>query len=132
MIINPCGFPNCKSADCDFCPHNKIERIEDPIRILDELIKEAEQEPSWKADNALRCAKKEIEKILTPQKPEIMDDYTEEDGEELWISYYVCPKCFKSIHVLNNYCSNCGQPLDWNDYCNGRNSDISCYDERNK
>ena len=101
-------------------------------KILNELIKEAENEPEWKAASALRCAKKEIEKILTPQKPEIMDDYTEEDGEQLWISYYVCPKCFKSIHVLNNYCSNCGQPLDWSNYHNGRNSDISCYDERSK
>lgn len=29
-------------------------------RILDELIKEAEENPDWKAVNALRCAKKEL------------------------------------------------------------------------
>ncbi len=28
--------------------------------ILDELIEEARNEPSWKAENALRCTKKEI------------------------------------------------------------------------
>ena len=29
-------------------------------RILDELIKEAEENPDWKAVNALRCAEKEL------------------------------------------------------------------------
>ena len=60
MRINPCGFPNCKSTDCEICPHNKIQVLNTPEEILDELIKEAEAAPEWKAVNALRCAKKEI------------------------------------------------------------------------
>lgn len=33
------------------------------INILDGLIKEAEENPEWKAVNALRCAKKEISNL---------------------------------------------------------------------
>ena len=37
--------------------------------ILDELIKEAQQNPEWKAEQALRCAKKEL---LKAQRPRVM------------------------------------------------------------
>ena len=30
------------------------------IRIIDELIFEAQKEPTWKSENALRCLKKEL------------------------------------------------------------------------
>ena len=33
------------------------------INILDDLIKEAEKNPEWKAVNALRCTKKEISNL---------------------------------------------------------------------
>ena len=29
MIINPCGYPNCKDTDCEHCRHNKIQEIPD-------------------------------------------------------------------------------------------------------
>ena len=130
MIINPCGFPNCKSADCEICPHNKIKILKTPEEILDELIKEAENDPNWKATSALRCAKREIEKILAPKRPESVEDYSEEDGDELWISYYICPNCFAGVSMLDCYCRRCGQALDWESHRDGYNAITSYYDER--
>lgn len=34
--------------------------MEKVIRIIDELIFEAQKAPTWKAENALRCVKKEL------------------------------------------------------------------------
>lgn len=42
---------------------NKLETI------LDELIKEAQQNPEWTAEQALRCTKKEL---LKEQEPKVM------------------------------------------------------------
>lgn len=129
MTINPCGFPNCKSTDCEICPHNKIKTLETPEEILDELIKEAENNSEWKAASALRCAKKEIKEILAPKTPIDMDDTTEEDGEELWISYYACPRCFAGVNCTDNFCHRCGQELDWKTYWSGTHATISYFDE---
>lgn len=38
------------------------------IRIIDELIFEAQKEPTWKAENALRCVKKELLKEQEAKK----------------------------------------------------------------
>lgn len=37
--------------------------VQSIIQILDELIAEAKENPDWKAEQALRCAKKEILKV---------------------------------------------------------------------
>lgn len=29
MTQNPCGFPYCKSTECDTCKHNKISYTDD-------------------------------------------------------------------------------------------------------
>ncbi len=26
---------------------------------------------------------------------------------------YICPECYKRIYPKNNYCHNCGKPIDW-------------------
>ena len=37
--------------------------VQNIIQILNELIIEAKENPDWKAEQALRCAKKEISKV---------------------------------------------------------------------
>lgn len=87
------------------------------IRIIDELIFEAQKAPTWKAENALRCLKKELlkeqEEKQTP-KP-IIHGYK----EEYWGEEEICPVCGKrwqSAYIdSTHFCPGCGQAVIWED-----------------
>ncbi len=75
--------------------------------ILDELIKEAQQNPEWKAEQALRCAKKEL---LREQKkgywihPTSLDCCCSECGGQ--------PECESGSSIpLYDYCPYCGAEM---------------------
>lgn len=57
------------------------------IRIIDELIFEAQKEPAWKAENALRCLKKEL---LKEQEAEGKWIYGE---DETGVDGWRCSEC---------------------------------------
>lgn len=90
------------------------ERI---LTLIDEIIKEAQEEPQWKAESALRCLKKELLKEQKTVPIKVCD----EDG---WISYY-CGNCesflmsdcyeIQQIITYPKYCSECGMELNWNE-----------------
>ena len=76
------------------------------IRIIDELIFEAKKAPTWKAENALRCLKKELLK--------------EQENATIW----KCDKCGEWITGTNVVrCKDCKH---WNqnlgEYCDRLNS----------
>ena len=73
------------------------------IRIIDELIFEAQKEPTWKAENALRCLKKELLKEQDPVEPEL------EGGGSTW--WHVCGECHGAIDASDNYCKHCGRRI---------------------
>ena len=68
------------------------------IRIIDELIFEAQKEPTWKAKNALRCLKKELLKEQEAVEP-----------------FHKCiGKDFSLIEDSHfDYCPYCGKPITW-------------------
>ena len=72
------------------------------IRIIDELIFEAQKAPTWKAENALRCLKKELLKEpVEPKAEKAILDY------QSW--HYVCGDCGGQIDIQDNYCRHCGR-----------------------
>jgi len=83
--------------------------------ILDELIKEAQQNPEWKAEQALRCAKKELLEKQKPRKgywinPTSLDCHCSECGGQ--------PECEPGSSIpLYDYCPYCGAEMTvkWND-----------------
>lgn len=80
--------------------------------ILDELIEEAQQNPEWKAEQALRCVKKELLKAQEPVSPTIKQEMDEVCSCIDDVAY--CGKCGAYIGRLKqNYCSNCGQAVKW-------------------
>lgn len=77
------------------------------IRIIDELIFEAQKEPTWKAENALRCLKKELLK----EHDAMLVEHSVFDG----VKYGGCPRCNARIDNLVNpkACGYCGQAVKW-------------------
>lgn len=54
--------------------------------------------------NIGKCVINALEKQI-PKKPKTDDRYI----------MYICPCCNDFIKVNHNYCTNCGQKLDWSD-----------------
>ena len=54
-------------------------------KILDELIEEAKQNPEWKAEQALRCAKKELLKAYAPRVLTLDEIRTLPEGTDVWV-----------------------------------------------
>lgn len=95
--------------------------MEKVIKIIDELISEAQKEPMWKAENALRCLKKEL---LKEQKHGhwVLDP----DGMDWNIPAWCCSVCHcrnynipPNIEKVNplrwegsKFCPNCGAKMD--------------------
>lgn len=77
--------------------------------ILDELIKEAQQNPAWKAEQALRCAKRELLEEQKSQKgywvnPTSLDCHCSECGGQ--------PECESGSSIpLYDYCPYCGAKM---------------------
>jgi polyhydroxyalkanoate synthesis regulator phasin len=98
-------FPCATFVDCDGNKHFSVlmEKVGDEkmnmekaIRIIDELISEAQKEPKWKTENALRCLKKELlkeQEMVEPFHKCIGKYHTliEDSG------FVYCPYCGKSI-----------------------------------
>ena len=90
------------------------ERI---LTLIDEMIKEAQEEPQWKAESALKCLKKELLKEHEA-KPIV---YTDNPYTGLPVAH--CPKCgrfARQFHMAQpgeetHFCPWCGQGLKWND-----------------
>ena len=78
------------------------------IRIIDELIFEAQKAPTWKAENALRCLKKELLKEQEAVEPTLI-----REGRNKHYNDYVCPRCDNEVVYEQNYCSECGIPFLW-------------------
>lgn len=78
------------------------------IRIIDELIFEAQKEPAWKAENALRCLKKELLK-----EQEVVEPTLIREGRNKNYNDYVCPRCDNVVVYEQNYCSECGVRFLW-------------------
>lgn len=88
--------------------------MEKVIRIIDELIFEAKKAPTWKAENALKCLKKEL---LKEQEPILLENQHKPYGistnaNSPWISR--CPKCGKKVEgKQTKFCKYCGQAVKW-------------------
>ena len=79
------------------------------IRIIDELIFEAQKAPTWKAENALRCLKKELlkeQEAVEPKCKERMGGFV----------VGLCPMCGMALNNVHNVkaCGKCGQAVKWN------------------
>lgn len=77
------------------------------IRIIDELIFEAQKEPTWKAENALRCVKKEL---LKKQEAVV---HPEPSCEMTYITDCCCDLCGVQLIREDNFCRCCGKPIVW-------------------
>ena len=85
-----------------------MANFEKVIRIIDELIFEAQKEPSWKAENALRCLKKELLKEREPiMIKTVMINGSGRNGR--------CQNCLMMLNEMDypNFCGNCGQTVKW-------------------
>ena len=81
---------------------------------IDEMIKEAQEEPQWRAESALKCLKKELLKEQKAVKP-VLDEQT----GRIWL----CGKCGTYVGFEDNdphdpnefdkYCRECGRPVLW-------------------
>ena len=77
------------------------------IRIIDELIFEAQKEPTWKAENALRCLKKEL--VKEQEKAKVVFGRCK-DG-----SFATeCGHCGMYLDKAYSICPKCNNELDWN------------------
>ena len=76
------------------------------IRIIDELIFEAQKAPTWKAENALRCLKKDLMKEQEAVKPVNVRWVMGINGGN-------CPKCMNWVQRTYNYCPFCGKAVKW-------------------
>lgn len=54
---------------------------------------------------------KELVDKSTPSK--IKHDRYYDEIEDNWMDEYYCPCCNEAVNHKDNYCSNCGQALDW-------------------
>lgn len=89
------------------------------LMLIDEMIEEAQEEPQWKAESALKCLKKELLKAQEPVKPELR---MSKHGFRQWL---VCGACGSKINTTTskaNYCSYCGRKVKWEYHWN-RNGD---------
>ena len=75
--------------------------MEKVIRIIDELIFEAQKAPTWKAENAWRCLKKELLK--------------EQEAVEPIVEHrlFICPVCKNSLFRGQKFCHECGRHILW-------------------
>ena len=76
------------------------------IRIIDELIFEAQKAPTWKAENALRCLKKELLKEQEAVKPKSKVRH----GANAQIQHF-CGNCNTMLHGKPKFCSECGRSV---------------------
>lgn len=76
--------------------------------LIDEMIKEAQEEPQWKAESALRCLKKELLEEQEPVMPELR---MTRHGFKQWV---VCGNCYGKIDGGDDYCRHCGRAVKWN------------------
>ena len=82
--------------------------------LIDEMIKEAQEEPYWKAESALRCLKKEL---LKEQEPVLLENQHKPYGistnaNSPWISR--CPRCGKKVEgKQTRFCKYCGKAVKW-------------------
>jgi uncharacterized CHY-type Zn-finger protein len=92
------------------------------IRIIDELIFEAQKAPTWKAENALRCLKKEL---LKEQEAKTGHWISVNDGDIVAIDNdgfperaCFCSECKKYLiasdeyAVYGRYCPFCGAKME--------------------
>ena len=78
------------------------------IRIIDELIFEAQKEQTWKAENSLRCLKKELLKEREPiMIKTVMINGSGRNGR--------CQNCLMMLNEMDypNFCGHCGQAVKW-------------------
>ena len=82
------------------------------IRIIDELIFEAQKEPTWGAENALMCLKKELLKEQEPVEPIKMQRM---DGNfSFFVPYFLCGNCrYELVGKDVMFCHHCGQAVKW-------------------
>lgn len=82
--------------------------MEKVSRIIDELIFEAHKEPTWKAENALKCLKKELLKEHEAVKIEVKKiNNSGRCGR--------CPNCLMELNEMDYpyYCGFCGKAVRW-------------------
>ena len=98
--------------------------MEKVIRIIDELVFEAQKESTWKAENALRCVKKELLKEQDAVVAHWDDDtghwiegdrngidpHTRITGE--MIDTFRCSWCGFYQYWKTPFCPNCGAKME--------------------
>ena len=69
--------------------------------------------------NASRTACNEYLYDALQDAVESMERYIQKKPEEMnpcrTIAYYKCPICGNFLSIEKNFCSNCGQDIDWNE-----------------
>ena len=84
--------------------------MEKVIRIIDELIFEAQKAQIWKAENALRCLKKELLKEQEAVEPRKIKGFQ----MPLYLRFgYECGNCETPLLKDQPYCAGCGKPVKW-------------------
>ena len=80
--------------------------------LIDEMIKEAQEEPQWKAELALRCLKKELLKEQEAVKPVVhITNANLTNGADC-----SCGECGGSfLYKAVNFCPWCGKAVKWNE-----------------
>ena len=84
--------------------------IEKAIEQLEDLIKKAESQIPIDDKTALEMAIQALEKQV-PKK--VLNLMLNADGKTTKVFKGICPCC--QCIVMNEYCSRCGQALDWSD-----------------
>lgn len=108
------GFDNHQCEECRKKAEETMEKRNNGdnmdgkkvIRIIDELIFEAQKAPTWKAENALRCLKKELlkeqEAMVKPTKCPCGELFDAKDSS-------FCPKCGCAYGELSGRYTNIGR-----------------------
>lgn len=94
---------------------NKYEEAFNVIETILHLMCGEEREDGYRPShdemvNSMEDLKELVDKS-TPSK--IKHDRYYDEIEDNWMDEYYCPCCNEAVNHKDNYCSNCGQALDW-------------------
>lgn len=91
-----------------------MSKYEDALYTLLDIVRECEAERCIFSNKEVDEAIDSLEELINREKSMQVNKDTEHI--EVYAStYYSCPNCNAEIEKNANYCSHCGQHLDWND-----------------
>lgn len=89
-----------------------MNKYEDALYTLLDIISEYQAEKYIISNKEVEDAIDSLEELINREKSMQVDEETEHI-EVFASTYYNCPNCNEEIENNTNYCSKCGQHLNW-------------------